>query len=412
MKIEDFKSEKKANRKRISMTVRWEDCGHEDFEVYFETDEKYAEDFSSNPNAALLAYLIPALRHGEKRIFMNAEICPELKDGANTAMSWICHWYYGDDRRPLRIEAKTRSKILTTNTRERAGVMFSGGVDSLASLRTNRLNIPLEHPGSVKDGIMAFGFDVRSEKAYEELVDSLSDVVEETGITLIPLYSNLYTHYRILDSKLLEYYPSVFAYQYQGAAVAGAAHLFTKRLDVVNIASSLDITNLEPFGSHPLLDPYFSSHDLQIRHDNIALSRVDKVKLIADWNVGLQIIRVCNHPKPGRLNCGKCWKCINTELSLLVSGALHKTPAFPNNDISKEIIISMSPVHGQSFPQFVELIAPLTEIGRDDLVRALEDKIAIYYESKRKKLRTKIAEFDRKYLMGGIRKLKESVLPQ
>ena len=415
MKIENFKSEKKGNRKRISVTVRWEDCDHEDYEVYFETDEKFAEGFASNPHAALIAYLIPALRHGEKRIFMEAEICPELKDGVNTVMSLICQWYYGEDRKPLRIEAKTRSKIPTKRTRERAGLFFSGGVDSLASLRRNRLNFPLEHPGSIKDGILAYGFDVRSEEVFDQLVDSLSDLVEDAGIILIPLFSNLYTHYLSLDLSLLEKNPSVWAYQYQGAALAGAAHLFAKRLDVVNIASTFDITNLEPYGSHPLLDPHFSSYDMQIRHDGITLSRLDKVKLIAEWDVGLQSIRVCNHPELGRLNCGKCWKCIKTMLALLVSGVLHQTLAFPNNDVSEELIRSGWSLNDHTIPAFTELISPLAEIGRDDLVRAIEDKIADYYESKREKKwkeRTvaKIAEFDRKHLMGGLRKLKKSVL--
>ena len=74
MKIENFKSEKRANRKWIAATVRWEDCDQDDYEVYFETDQKFAEDFGSNPHAALSAYLIPALRHGEERIFIEAEI--------------------------------------------------------------------------------------------------------------------------------------------------------------------------------------------------------------------------------------------------------------------------------------------------------------------------------------------------
>ena len=79
MIIENFKSEKREGKKWIAATVRWEECDHEDFEVYFETDEKFAEDFDSNPHAALSAYLIPALRHGEERILIDAEVCPSSK---------------------------------------------------------------------------------------------------------------------------------------------------------------------------------------------------------------------------------------------------------------------------------------------------------------------------------------------
>ena len=418
MKIEDFKSEMKANRKRVSATVRWEDCGHEDYEVYFETDEKFAEGFDSNANAALIAYLMPALRHGEERIFMEAEICPELKDGVNTAMGWISHWYYGGKRKPLRIEAKTQSNIPTTHTRSRAGLFFSGGIDSMASLRTNRLNFPLEHPGSIKDGILAYGFDVRFKETFDDLVGSLSDIVAETGITLIPFFSNLFTHYLSLDlDALINKDPGVWAYQYQGAALAAAAHLFTKRLDMVNIASTFDIANLRPFGSHPLLDPYFSSHDMQIRHDGITLSRLDKVKLIADWDVALQSIRVCNEIvdwdvssqsfresnqlEAGKLNCGKCWKCVATMLELLAAGALHKASTFPNKDVSERLIKSSFNPSDQNMPDFVELIAPLAKMGRDDLARAIEHKIALYLDGE-PGLKGWAKRFDRKYLHGSL----------
>jgi hypothetical protein len=424
MKIENFKSEKRANRQWIAATVRWEDCDHEDYEVYFETDEKFAEDFDSNPHAALSAYLIPALRHGEERIFIEAEVCPEFKDGANTAMSWMSHWFYGENRKPVRIEAKTRSKIPTPQRSSRAGLLFSGGIDSMASLRRNRLNFPLEHPGSIKDGIFAYGFDVRFEENFDEMVGSLSDIVEETGITLIPFSSNLFSHYQKLDLDLLVKHPGVWAYQYQGGALAGAAHLFTNRLDVVKIACTYDITNLRPFGNHPLIEPNFSSHDMQIRHDGITLSRLDKVKLIAGWDAGLQSIRVCNqlfvwdsesksyrerNPiKPGELNCGQCWKCVATMLALLVAGALHKASTFPNNDISADLINSSFYPHDQNICEFGELIAPLTEIGRDDLARAIEHKMAIYLD-REPGLKGWAKRFDRKYLNGNLAGIKRAI---
>jgi hypothetical protein len=425
MKIENVKSEKKANRKRVSATIRWEDCSHEDYEVYFETDEKFAEDFDSNPHAALSAYLIPALRHGEERIFIEAEICPEFKDGINTAMGWISHWFYGNKRKPVRIEAKTQSKIANPRKHSRAGLLFSGGIDSMASLRSNRLNFPLEHPGSIKDGIFAYGFDVRFQESFDEMVSSLSDLVEETGLTLIPFSSNLFSHYLSLELDfLVNKSPGVWAYQYQGGALAGGAHLFTKRLDVVNIACTYDIPNLIPFGNHPLIEPNFSSYDMRIRHDGVNLSRLDKVKLIADWDVGLRSIRVCNqigdwnetsqsyrdrNPlEPGQLNCGRCSKCLVTMLDLLVAGALHKATTFPKDDISADLIRSSFDPHDQMLCEFVDLIVPLTEMGRDDLAHAIEHKMTTYL-AREPGLKGWAKRFDRKYLHGKLAALKGAI---
>jgi hypothetical protein len=214
----------------------------------------------------------------------------------------------------------------------------------------------------------------------------------------------------------------VWPYQYQGGALAGAAHLFTNRLDDVRIASTFDIANLGPFGNHPLIEPNFSSHDMQIRHDGSTLSRLDKVKLIADWDVGLQSIRVCNqislydpatqslterNPiKPGEINCGKCPKCVVTMLSLLVAGALDKASTFPHNDISADLIGSN--IYPQNVWEFADLIAPLTEIGRDDLVRAIENKIAISPDSE-PGLKGWAKRFDRKYLDGNLAEFKRAI---
>jgi len=257
--------------------------------------------------------------------------------------------------------------------RERTGFFFSGGVDSLATLRANRLNFPLEHPGSIKDGILAYGFDVRSEKSFEELVDSMSDLISETGVTLIPVFSNLYTHYLHLDDNW-----RLWSFQYQGAAISTAAHLFTKRLNLVHINSSFDIPYcLLPCGSHPLLDPNFSSYDMRIHHDGITLSRLAKTRLIAGWDLGLQCIRVCNHPEPGMLNCGKCSKCVPTMLALLALGMLDQCQAFPNNDVSEELVMKMG-LTDATFPFIPELIAPLVEKGYHDLARAVEYRIDSY----------------------------------
>lgn len=59
-----------------------------------------------------------AMRHGEERVSINAEICPELRNGLITAMSLIRHWYewYGPDRNLVQIEAKTRSSLPTSCT--------------------------------------------------------------------------------------------------------------------------------------------------------------------------------------------------------------------------------------------------------------------------------------------------------
>jgi hypothetical protein len=320
------------------------------------------------------------------------------------AMSWLHHWFYESDRALVRIEAKTRSRVPTPRTPERAGFFFSGGIDSFATLRTNRLGFPLEHPWSIETGVLVYGLELDDLESFQHVLNSLSPLASQIGIELIPIYTNLYLQYRAEDNRNRF---SFWWYKFMGAALASVAHALARRLTVVSIATDYDVANQRPHGSHPYLDPNYSSWDLRIRHDGLALSRFAKTKLIADWDVALQNLRVCNryrHYQSDRLNCGECEKCIRTMLALLALGVLNRTRAFPRNDVSEELLRSVVKVEYASAPFYEELVGPLAECGRDDLVRAVENKLDRYYD-REPGWRAKIKRFDRKYLGGSIKRV-------
>ena len=146
MRIENLRAEKgQQERKRVCATVIWEDCQRPVHELYFETDAEFENDLTVNPHGFLIAGLMPAMWHNEQRIFIDQEICPQLGDGLKTAMTLNRHWWYSKDKALPRIEARTSSDRLFTDNERRAGMFFSGGIDSLASLRKNRMLFPLQH---------------------------------------------------------------------------------------------------------------------------------------------------------------------------------------------------------------------------------------------------------------------------
>lgn len=380
MKIDNLKSEKNGNRARVAATVTWEDCERATHEVYFETEEAFARDLTCNAHAFLIACIIPAMHYGEKRVSIDAEICPELREGLITAMSWLRHWFFQPDKKLVRIEAREQSGLLNLRKPERAGFFFSGGVDSFATLRANHLNFPEHHPRYIKDGLLVFGFEQANPQPFEYLRLSLSNAARDAGITLIPVYTNIFLHYWDEDIKN-EF--NFWTYEYMGAALASVAHAFVNRLSVVSINADYDIPNQRPLSSHPLVDPNYSSSDLRIRHDGITLSRYERTKLIVDWDVALQHLRVCNHSKryqPDMLNCGKCEKCVRTMLALVALNSLDKTTAFPYNDLDKKILQSYLKLSRTTFPLYTELIQPLLEKGRYDLVRVIERKLSEFYK--------------------------------
>ena len=416
MRIENIRLEKSGDRARVTATVLWEDCARPTQEIYFETVEKFADGLSCSPHAFLVACIMPAFYFGEERVSIEGEVCPELKDGLMTNLSFMRYWWYEPARRIVKIEARTRSGFPLTRTSERAGFFFSGGIDALATLRANRLNYPLEHPGSLKDGLLVCGLEIRDPKIFEYVLDSMSTLAEEADVTLIPIYTNIRS---LGPEDNTEFWGKFWLDEFMGATFSAIAHAFSKRLTEVTINSCHDIPNLIPYSSHPLINPNYSSRDFRIRHEGITLSRFEKTKLVAGWDLALQHLRVCNKTElyqRGMLNCGKCEKCVRTMLALEASGVLEKTSAFPVREIHEELVMAAVQLAPNTFPLYGELIAPLQEKGRLDLVRAIEQKISEYHQSERRKNHRKVfieplLEYDRKHLGGSLRKLKRIVYP-
>jgi len=416
MRIENLRLEKTGDRARATATVLWEDCGRPTQDIYFETVLEFADGLSCNPHAFLVACIMPALYFGEERVSIEGEVCPELKDGLMTNLSWMRYWWYEPARRLVKIEARTRSGFQLPRTPERAGVFFSGGIDALATLRANRLNYSLEHPGSLKDGLLVCGLEIREPKIFEYVMDSISTLAEEADVTLIPISTNIRS---LGPEDDTEFWGKFWLHEFMGATFSAIAHAFSKRLTEVTINSCHDIPILIPYSSHPLINPNYSSRDFRIRHEGITLSRFEKTKLVAEWDLALQHLRVCNKTElyqPGMFNCGKCEKCVRTMLALEASGVLERTSAFPVREIHEELVMTAVQLAPNTFPLYGELIAPLQEKGRLDLVRAIEQKMAEYYLSeRRKKQRTVFIEpllaYDQKHLGGSLRKLKRIVYP-
>lgn len=411
MKVGNFSETKNGSRHRVAATVTWEDCGRPAHDVYFETDERFSDSLTLNPNAFLLACAIPAMHYGEKRVFMDAEICPELLEGLGTAMSWLREWYYKPEEGCLTIETKGLQVPSYDKKAGRAGFFFSGGIDSFATLRANRMHFPPEHPRAIRDGILVYGLEQDDPELFTHVLTSLTDVADKAGIALVPVYTNIYLNYRQEDATHgFKFWGDKFG----GAALSAVAHAFARRFDSVSIAATYSTRTIEPWGSHPLLDPNYSSHDLRILHDGIRLTRLDKVKLVAGWDVALQNIRVCNrykHYQAGMLNCGRCEKCVRTMLALTALGVLERTRAFPEQDVSPELLMKSVDMTKSGYDvfmklQYEELLGPLSAVGRHDLVRVIERKLSHQTASPWKE---KMRQFDRKYLGNNLTKLKRFI---
>ena len=408
MRIENLRKEIKADKIRIAATVILENCDRPTQDIYFETTTEYESDFHLNPNTFLLACTLPAMRYGETRIALSEPICSEVKDGLISAMRCLIEWHQGD-RRVIDIQAPLQTEVPFIDKPKRSGAFFSGGIDALAMLRDNHLNFHPNHPRRIQDGILVYGIlqgETESDPSFQNVVNAVSAVAKDAGINLIQVSTNAYASFRDLDPDF-----KFWRLEYIGSFLAAIAHSFVPRFTTISIASTYDYANLDPWGSHPLLDPLYGNLSLQIRHENPALSRLEKTKLVGEWDVALKHLRVCNEKSSysrGNYNCGKCDKCVKTMTALLALGLLDKTTTFKETDVSKELLVNncyLSDAYGES--TYLELIEPLSKLGRQDLVEGIERIIRRYHERDLKGL---IKRLDRLFFAGNLWKTSKNIL--
>jgi hypothetical protein len=417
---------------RVSATVSWEDCERADKEIYFATEAAYAERIAANPNAFLLAAFIPALYHGERRIRIQGHICPRLYDGVLTAIKLLRHWY-STTPATFSIESTDGLKTVSPSAIQGTACTMSGGIDSLATLRTNRLHFSMDHELSIRTCFLVYGLDVGgyenmpgARPHFDSVATQLTEFSEVADFTLIPVHTNL----RHLDSSDI-----LFSRMWFGAAIASIGHAFAPRISTLMIPSGNSISEQAPQGSHPLLDPCYGSGELNILHDGFGLTRLEKVGLVAEWEDARTILRSCYAPfrEADVLNCGKCEKCLRTMAELLLQGKLDRCPTFPLDDLtprdlsvlrvtlprsatssSEEVLLQDMPaiLTSHSVEMWREMIEPLTRIGRDDLAKVVQNKVRSYdrYDGSFIRrlirfLRSRVADIDRRFLGGSVKRL-------
>ncbi len=406
MLVDHLRQEREEGWVKVSARIVWEDNDRTEERLCIHVSESLADDVECNPNAFLLATAIPAAKYGERRLAIEGQLCPVLYDGMLTVLTQLREWY--DKARPTpAIEPSEGFQTRQPNTSGRAGQFFSGGVDALATLRRNRLMYPADHPSSIRDGLFVFGAHPYDYHCGERSPDrfevwqrawrQIRQTAAETGLDVHGITTNVFAIFDDAEFGDREFY---------GSGMFVLPHLFPSRFHEFHIAGSEYVADLIPWGTHPLIDPYFGSSYLRVSHDGCRLRRLEKVQLIADWPVALSTLNVCfrNKLPTDRLNCGTCPKCLRTMLELLICGRLHEATAFPANDVDPNLLRSVHLLRPTEDMFFRECQEPLARMGRHDLVAAIDYLLHDFERRRRHKaglgLKPKIKRLDER-LLGG-----------
>ena len=382
MKVTNIKLSTVDGFVRASADIIWEQARKAPLDFFVETPEEFESAFWADPNAFLLAVYLAAWHGGEERIQIDQPICPILFQNLKVVVPVLKSWY-GDVVHPApEIEPLAGFKVNNFSARESVGLL-SCGIDSLGTLRWNKLNIPEGHQLSISAGMTigyhnhtATGKD-RAERIINGRLVTAQAVAKDAGIALIPALTNI---------KFLDKDGWFYTYKSLGSLRSAVACFFSKRFHSSYIATNHTPISIYPWGSHPLLDQYYSSAHFRVIHHGVDLTRLEKVALVGDWKTGLDNIRVCQNDDEGVYNCCTCEKCILTMCELEALGKLKDSAAFSVKEVTPELLNTIQTydmIYNDFQVDFYEEIMPLLEgKGKSDLSEVLKKVLNNYKQKK------------------------------
>ena len=189
---------------------------------------------------------------------------------------------------------------------EQHGVFFSAGVDSFYTF--------LKHQETIGSLIFVTGFDIPLHKT--SLAVRVGNHIKVCAAAFEKKLIEVKTNLREFCDQFVSWR------FYHGAALASVANLLSSQVGTVYIGATHTYSTLIPLGSHPMLDPLWSSEAVKIIHDGCEATRFQKVERLAESPLALRSLRVCFRNKGDELNCGQCEKCLRTMTSLCALNVL------------------------------------------------------------------------------------------
>jgi hypothetical protein len=256
-------------------------------------------------------------------------------------------------------------------TQARTGLFFTGGIDSFFTLlhfdefARTRTALGLR---PVDDLIYVWGYDIflENRQAFEGKVRSLTAVAQALNKNLMTIATNL------RQTRLRAYDWGPFVH---GPALAAAGLLLERRFSRVLLSSSLTYNDLDPWGSHALLDPLFSTSQTRIQHYGAGFDRFQKTEFCARSDIALKHLHVC-WKDSSDLNCGKCEKCYRTLLTLEMVGALERATSFPPGSFALERMREIWEDHPLVIRLYQQMRIHAIRIQRPDVVGMIDRCLA------------------------------------
>ena len=253
-----------------------------------------------------------------------------------------------------------------------AATCFTGGVDSFYTLLTNPdvgaiiyghgLDIPLKHRATAGRRVDA----------------ELRRIAQESGIDYFRARTNL----REVFGKQVSW-----GFLTHGSVLASIGLVLSPVIESLRIPSTHLIGTDIAWGSHPSLDPLWSTDRLTVIHDGAEASRVEKTRRLADEPLAQQHLRVC-FMQFRKLNCSRCVKCMRTMAALTFLDRLDAFPTF-TGPVDLDRLQAKKLRTANDLIQMNDVLAlGATVSGHEDLKDAIQSMVTAYHDQQSTSLRT------------------------
>jgi hypothetical protein len=263
---------------------------------------------SMRGDAFLAAALIPAMARGEALEIDSAmPVSPRLLAGVERIQDVLHSWNPKLRKVAIRAEVSPSSSIC-----DDVASFFSGGVDGGYTF--------LKHADEISILITIQGMEISldNERLATQVWSKTQQTAQQLGTQCVLVRCN--TRELCAEMRLA-------MALFHGAMLGSIALLLGCRRTY--IPSSFPYSNLHPWGSHVLLDPYWTTEGCEIIHDGAEATRPQKLERICQSPELLNALRVCNGNAD--YNCGHCGKCLRTMIALRLLGV--QSEALPRTGI-------------------------------------------------------------------------------
>jgi hypothetical protein len=334
-----FDSIKKSqDGRRIDLIVRLDGRS---YPLYFQSDSM---ELAAFPESFVAAAILPAMKARVPVIRVDAGLSSIFVKSVGEIQRVFQSWKptYG----AVEIKSKTRPPFVRNRT-GKTGLFFSGGIDSYYSFLTQR--------DEIDTLVYLDGFDVPLK--YTELRKRLRHNIQRISTLFDFPITTLETNLREFEESFLSW---SFAH---GAALASVSYLLAEYFSTLNISPNGNPALTTPFGSHPDLDPHWSSDILITAPIPNDINKIEKLRYISQFDPVCDTLRVCYKFPDTGINCGVCNKCLRSMVYLQTVGAYEEFKGGFNKPLDVRVLAGFHQITAENVDLLYKASKTLEENG-------------------------------------------------